>query len=100
MIQNKSLLKQPSAWIPIVMSLAALTMTFAYLAIFGIPQVPQADEGTPAHLFQLLMAGQVPIIAFFAIKHLPPKSKQALFVLALQLAVGLAACAPVFILGL
>ena len=29
------------------------------------------DEGTIAHLWQLLMAGQLPVLAFFAIKWLP-----------------------------
>ena len=46
------------------------------------------------------MAGQVPIIAYFAIKTLPEAPKQALAILALQAVAGLAALAPVFLLGL
>lgn len=80
------------------MSFAALTLTIGYLAIFGISQEPQVDEGTPAHLFQLLMGGQIPIIAFFAIKYLPQKPKQALQILVLQFIAGLLAFAPVYIL--
>jgi len=34
------------------------------------PFVREADEGVAAHVFQLLMAGQIPIIAFFAFKWL------------------------------
>ena len=53
-------MKQPSALIPIAMSLAALAMTLGYLAIFGVAAAHEPDEGTAAHIFQLLMAGQVP----------------------------------------
>jgi len=82
------------------MSIAALTLTIGYVAIFGIDQQSQADEGIPAHLFQLLMAGQVPIMAFFAIMWLPQKPKQALQILALQIVAALAAFAPVYFLEL
>jgi hypothetical protein len=58
--------------------------------------VHEADEGTAAHLFQILMAGQLPIILFFAGKWLPRHPKQALEVLALQAAAALAAMAPVY----
>jgi hypothetical protein len=62
--------------------------------------VPAADEGTEAHLFQVLMALQVPIIMLFAIKWLPQAPRPALAVLALQVAAALGVCAPVFWLGL
>jgi hypothetical protein len=65
---------------------------------FGIAR--EADEGTSAHLWQILMAGQLPVIAFFAIKWLPQNPKSALVVLALQAGAGLAALAPVLYLGL
>lgn len=81
-MNHNSLLKQPSAWIPIAMSLAALTLLLGYVAIFGI--VHSEDEGAPAHIFQLIMVAQLPIIAYFAIKWLPMKPKQSLIVLALQ----------------
>lgn len=87
-------LKQPSAWLPIAMSLAALSVVFGHIAMFGIAR--QADEGTAAHLWQLLMAGQVPIIVYFAVKWLPRGPGQALPVLALQVVAALAACAPVY----
>jgi len=78
----KSLLKEPSAWIPIAISLLALTMILGYVAIFGI--VHNEDEGAPAHIFQLLMVLQLPIAAYFAFKWLPKRPIQALIVLALQ----------------
>lgn len=95
---NISTLKKPSAWIPLAMSLAAFAVVLTHVAIFGAAR--EADEGTAAHLWQLLMAGQLPIVAFFAIKWLPRIPKQALVVLTLQAGAGLAALAPVFFLGL
>jgi len=79
------------------MSLAALGVV-TYVAINGV--IHEADEGTAAHLWQLLMTGQLPIVAFFAIKWLPHAPKQAVPVLALQTAAGLAAMAPVYFLQL
>ena len=81
-MKNDPLIKQPSAWVPLVMSLAALLMLLGYIAIFGIVQ--HADEGAPAHIFQLLMVVQLPIVAYFAIRWLPKQPKQSLMVLALQ----------------
>jgi len=89
--------KKPSAFLPVVMSVAALAVLGTYVMLFGTK--PQPDEGTAAHLWQLLMAAQVPIIGIFAIKWLPRAPKQALAVLALQVGAAIAAAAPVFILG-
>jgi hypothetical protein len=78
------------------MSAAALTLMVAHIALVGTAR--QADEGLEAHLWQLLMAGQLPIAVFFAISWLPRRPVQALLVLALQLAAGLAAVAPIRVL--
>ncbi len=69
------------------------------IAISG-PLVRQPDEGTGAHLFQIWLVVEVLMVAFFAIKWLPLKPKQALLVLAIQIFAVLAACAPVFFLKL
>ena len=95
---NVSLVKRPSAWLPIVMSLVALAVVLGHVAIFGTAR--EADEGTAAHIWQILMAAQAPIVVFFAIKWLPQVSRQAMFVLALQIGAALAALAPVFFLHL
>ncbi len=89
-----ALLKQPSAFLPVVMSLAALALVLVHVTMFGA--VREADEGTAAHLFQLLMAAQVPIIAFFAIRWLPQSPRQALPILALQAVAAIVAFAPVY----
>jgi hypothetical protein len=92
--ENNSLLKQPSAWIPIAISLAALTLLLGYVAIFGI--VHHEDEGAPAHIFQILMVVQLPVIAYFAIKWLPKQPKQSLVVLAIQAIAWIIPIATVF----
>jgi hypothetical protein len=46
------------------------------------------------------MAGQLPVLAFFAVKWLPRAPKQALCVLALQAAAALSSVAPVYFLNL
>lgn len=86
------LLKRPSALVPVAMSLAALATVVAYATMFGTAR--QADEGTAAHIWQLLMAGQVPVVAFFAIKWLPTEPRRALPVLALQVGAAFAAMFP------
>ncbi len=91
-----STIKRPSALIPPTMSLIALAIVLGHAAIFGVAH--EADEGTAAHLFQLLMAGQLPVVAFFAIKWLPRAPRQALQVLALQGGTTLLAMAAVFFL--
>lgn len=58
--------------------------------------VHQADEGAVAHMWQLLMGVQIPIIAFFIIRYVPQKPQQVLLVLVLKLTAALYACAPVF----
>ncbi|HKV95975.1 MAG TPA: hypothetical protein VJR90_00605 [Gammaproteobacteria bacterium] len=95
---NKSIFAKPSALIPLAMSLAALAVVLVHIVMFGTAR--EADEGTAAHLWQILMVAQLPVIAFFAIKWLPRVPKQAIGVLALQTAVLFAALAPVFLLGL
>ena len=89
-----TLLRQPSALIPLAMSVAALATVIGYAAMFGTAR--QADEGTAAHVWQLLMAGQVPVVAFFAIKWLPTEPRRALVILALQVRAALAAMLPVW----
>jgi hypothetical protein len=76
--------------------LAALSVVVAHIALHGIAR--QVDEGAAAHLWQLLMIAQVPIILFFAIRWLPQAPKYAFAILALQAAAALAALAPVFLL--
>jgi hypothetical protein len=56
------------------MSLAALALVVGHIAMFGVAR--EADEGTTAHLWEVLMAGQLPVVAYFAVKWLPNSSKR------------------------
>ena len=90
----KPLIKKPAAWLPVAMSLAALATVLASVAIYGV--VHETDEGATAHIFQLLIVLQVPLVAYFALRWLPKVPKQALGVLALQGCAVFAALAPVY----
>ena len=91
-----SLIKQPSAWVPLAMSLAALGLVLGHAAVYGV--VHEADEGTAARVFWLLMAAQLPIVAYFAFRWLPRQPGRTLQVLALQAGAWLAAWAAVYFL--
>ena len=80
------------------MSALALTVLVVHIAKFGADR--GGDEGATAHIWQLLMVGQVPIIAFFAFRWFRHNPLAVLEVLGLQLAAIALCCAPVFVLGL
>ena len=90
----------PSAVIPIALSFAALTVVVVSLAMSNWIVVRESDEGVAAHLWQLFMAVQVPVLLFFSFKWIRRSPKQALAVLAVQLGAALLAMAPVYLLGL
>jgi hypothetical protein len=98
------IIKKPSAFLPLAMSLTALAMLGgAYIFALATGHgglVREPDEGAIAHLWQLLMAGQLPVLLFFAIKWLPRAPRQTLYVLALQAGAALASMAPVFFFNL
>ena len=95
-----TVLKRPSAFLPLAMSVAALILVLGKVAIVGTGAAHEADEGATAHIFQLLIAGQVPLVAFFAIKWLPRAPRFSLPVLALQALAVIAALAPVYYFNL
>ena len=90
------LLKQPSAFMPIAMSLAGLALVLVHAARYGI--VHEADEGTSAHIFQILMVAQVPVIIYFALKWLSREPRQATQVLVLHVIGIIVAFAAVYFL--
>jgi hypothetical protein len=90
---------RPTALIPIAMSLVALAILVLAL-VFGLGVSNDGDEGTAAHLWQLLMLGQLPIVAFFAISWVPREPRNAILVLAIQFAAAFASAASVFLLHL
>lgn len=95
---NRSLFSNPSAAIPLGMSAGAFIMVLIHVISIGAE--PTADEGTTAKLFQLLLAGQAPFVAFFAMKWLPRLPSEAMYVMAVQAAAAMAALAPVVLFDL
>ena len=91
---NVSLLKQPSAWLPLAMSLAALALVLGHAAVYGV--VHEVDEGAAAHVWQILMAAQLPIVAYFLLQWLPKQPRESLQVLALLAGTWLANFAAVY----
>lgn len=91
---NNSLLKRPSAYLPLVMSLGALGLVLAHAAVFGITH--ETDEGAAAHTWQILMAAQLPFVAYFVFRWLPQQTWEALQVLALLAATWLGNLAAVY----
>ena len=92
---NLPSIQQPTAFVPLILSLAALALVLGHFAIFGI--IREADEGAAAHIFQLLMTAQIPIVMLFAIKWLPRAPRQTLSLLALQAGAALAAIVAVML---
>ena len=81
-----------------MMSFAALTILMVHIAIFGTAH--EADEGAAAHVWQLLMVAQLPVMIYFALRWFPGNPRKALPVLVVQIGTVLAATAPVFFLKL
>jgi hypothetical protein len=84
-----------SGWLPIAIPIFLLALGFRYVALNGL--VSQADEGTEAHLFQLLMPVQLVVLAYFALTWLPRAPRRALPVLLLQVIATIAVFAAVYV---
>jgi len=93
---NVPKLRHPTVFLPLVMSLLALGMVLVHFTIFGV--VEETDEGTAAHIFQLLIILQVPFIGFLAFRWLPIAPRQTFFFIVFQVVAALAAIMAVFFL--
>jgi hypothetical protein len=82
----RGLLRRPSAWLPPLLSFAALGLIVAHVALVGVAR--QADEGAEARIFQLLMLATAVVIGAFAVRWLPVAPKAAVFIVGLQLLVA------------
>ena len=64
---NRRAVNRISAIVPIAFSMAAFLMVISALIFHWASSRPDGDEGAPAHIFQLLIAGQLPfVLAYFA----------------------------------
>jgi hypothetical protein len=94
----RALIRHPTGYLPVAMSVGALAMIVWYVALHGVAR--QADEGLQAHVWQLLVAGQLPLLALFAVTWIPRAARPALIVLVVQLAALMVlAVAPLWALG-
>src|SRR5579872_4300855 len=94
----RSVIRLPGAFLPVAMSLTALALVLGHVALYGAGR--EADEGAVAHSFQILIAAQVPVMAWFVIRCLPRAPRETLLVLGLQVVAIVAALTPVFLLHL
>jgi hypothetical protein len=93
---NAPSLRQPAVYLPLAMSLVAFTLVLVHFLVLGLDQ--KADEGTAAHVFQLLIVAQLPFMLFLAVRWLRLAPRQTLRILALQFSGVIAAiCAVVFL---
>lgn len=79
---RRPLLISPLSLAPMVMSMFCIAMILLHVARFGT--LKQEDEGIEAHLFQVVMALQAPLILFFVGKWWPERRRETLVVLSLQ----------------
>ena len=92
MRKGTTVLKHPSAFLPVATTLGALEAALVLLASHH--PAPSASGGLQlSHIWHLLMAGQIPIVLLFSIKWVPRSPRQAVRVLALHAGAALAAMA-------
>ena len=95
---DRSSLYRVSRTAPQIMSLLALVI--CAVAWAGIVRDPPGDEGPMAHIYQLIMVGQIPLMVFFLVMVARRGHPQNLPVFGLQIALWISALAAVPILGL
>jgi hypothetical protein len=95
-----SLVRKPSAFFPLIMSLCGLAMVVVFLLLVVVPQTPVPhDERLPARIFQLLLVGQLPFMAVFALRWFRQDVRAGATILGLQLLAIVLALMPPVLLG-
>lgn len=82
--------------VPLLLSSAALVLVLANI-LTGVQ--PQRDEAASAHIFQLLIAGQLPFIALFAVSADWARRNHVLAIVTLQALAIAVALLPVWLAG-
>lgn len=93
------MVKHPSTWVPIILTVLILAVLVLYL-MGVIPPDPTGDEGTGAHFFQIWIVLEAVSMGFFALKWLTVKPKEALMILGFQIVLALIPLSIVFSLHL
>ena len=97
MTYDWTLIRRPSAWMPMAVSFAALVLLLGYVAVFGATGRPGRDEGAPARIFQLLLLAEAVLIVAFAIRWLPRAPRSTMAIVAAQV---VAAAIPIVAVSL
>ena len=93
---NHSLIRRPEAFLPVLMSTLAIAMVAVHAVFHGV--AVEEDEGTLAHIFQLLLVLQLPIIFTFLLKWYGRERAQVLWILVLEIVLATLAVLAVIIL--
>jgi hypothetical protein len=89
-------LKQPSAFVPVALSLAAFLLVLGNSIFLGMGH---AKEGSITDsIFQVLMGAQLPVVIFLAVRRLRRYPRETLGILTVQGAAAFLAFAVDFIL--
>jgi hypothetical protein len=81
--------------LPLISSALAFALVMTNI-LLGVP--PQPDENTSAHIWQLLMAAQLPLVVLF-LATAEWRSWFPLLLFGMQVAAIVAACVPVWLAG-
>jgi hypothetical protein len=93
---DKAHLNRMSAWVPLMCSLLAFGIAMANI-LAGVP--PQPDENASAHLWQLLIVLQLPLVVLFATTSDWSHWSRPARLLGLQASGIVLACVPVYLAG-
>src|SRR5579875_2310075 len=88
--------RQPSALAPLAVAVAALSLVLGHAAIYGTAHQP--DEGAAAHLWQLLIALEIPLAVFFVLRWVRRATRAALLLLGALMVALIANFAAVYLL--
>ncbi len=94
---NVTLLKKPSALLPLTCSLAAFSLTITRSSMYsgGDGSVDVISD----KIFRYLLISEIPFIGYFAVRWLPSEWDDALRVLSLQVGAALTAILATVLLG-
>jgi ABC-type Co2+ transport system permease subunit len=89
-------MKQPSTFVPVTLSLAAVVVLVGHAIIYGVAH--EGDQGIADHLVQIFMTAQIPVVIFLIVTRLRREPRQTMEVLAVQAVAALAAFTAIFFL--
>lgn len=94
--------KHPSGFVPLVLSACAIALLASYIAIYGVgsarPDVDVHDEGSAAHIYQLLIGAQILIIPWFALRWGRRDLRAGTTLVALQVLAIIASFGPLWLI--